>query len=306
VPKVSKVKGFTLVELLVVIAIIGILMSLLLPAIQAAREAARSAQCRNNLRQLGIALHNHHGAHESFPPAFAAAPSRFSGDSGGWHIASWGWGALLLPHLEHKPLHGALGVATREFGNGAQFAQPTPETESQLSGFVCPSDTGPALNHRRGSHAKSNYRSIMGSTNLPRSDYPTLAAQDGVFFLNSRVSIDKDIPDGSSNTLAIGECRLDPGSGVYWAALWAGMRGSEYDPDADENVTWISDVMWWVNSQPAYRINGTAKQAFGSNHPGGAHFLLCDGSVHLIEDTIEGRTLERLATRNDGEPVGDF
>jgi len=106
--------------------------------------------------------------------------------------------------------------------------------------------------------------------------------------------------DGSSNTVAAGECLLDPQSQGHVAALWAGMRGS------DGGTTYISDAMWALNSDPAFTINGQAEQAFSSHHPGGAQFVFGDGAVHFLKQTMDGTTLERLAARNDGLPVGDY
>lgn len=285
-------RGFTLVELLVVITIIGILIALLLPAVQAAREAARRVQCRSRLHQVGIALHSYHQAMRAFPPAHASAPSA-------WLKPSWSWATFLLPQLEQQPLYDALEVNTKPFGNGASFAQPTPETQTALSTFVCPSDVGPALNHRKGMHAKSNYRGVMGSTTLLTANYQKLTHQNGVVFMNSCVTVG-DIRDGSSNTLVIGECSLERTSDGRKAALWAGMRG------VHNNALHISDVMWWLNSEPRWRINGDSGQAFSSNHPGGAQFVFGDGSVHFVKESVDGQILTRLVSRNDGQPVGEF
>jgi prepilin-type N-terminal cleavage/methylation domain-containing protein len=289
---VSKARGFTLVELLVVIAIIGVLIALLLPAVQGAREAGRRIRCGNNLHQLGVGLHNYHDAHRAFPPAYLA-------DRTNWTGPHWSWSAFLLPYLEQQPLFQALGVTTKEFGDGVSLAPPCAETQTPLDVFVCPSDAGPALNHRKSFHAKSNYRGVEGSQATLTTTYDILSNQDGSFYMNSRVSIDAMI-DGSSNTAAVGECRLDPQSQGHVAALWAGMRGSQ------DGVTYISDAMWALNSDPAFTINGQADQAFSSHHPGGAQFVFGDGAVHFLKQTMDGATLERLAARNDGLPVGDY
>jgi hypothetical protein len=164
---------------------------------------------------------------------------------------------------------------------------------------VCPSDVGPALNHRKSSHAKSNYRGVQGTQATVTVTYDVLANQNGVFYLNSCVSIGA-MTDGSSNTLAVGECLLDPREQGHVAAIWAGMRGS------DSGMTYISDAMWALSSDPAYCINGQAEQAFSSHHPGGAQFVFGDGAVHFLTQTMDGTTLERLAARNDGLPVGDY
>lgn len=288
----SKTRAFTLVELLVVIAVIAILVGLLLPAVQAAREAARRARCANNLRQIGIGLHNYHGVHQVFPPGYLGVLADYTGPH-------WTWSAFLLPQLEQQPLYQTLGVATKQFAGGVSFAPPSTEAQVRLDVFTCASDTGPELNHRKGFYAKSNYRGVTGSQSLLTTSYDVLANQGGVFYLNSLVSVGA-IVDGASNTAAIGECLLDPHPQGHVGALWAGMRGTY------SGSIYISDSMWFINSDPAFRINGSADQAFSSRHPGGAQSTFADASVHFLKETIDGTTLERLAARNDGQPVGDF
>jgi len=284
--------AFSLVELLVVIAVIAILVSLLLPAVQAARESARAAQCKSNLRQIGIALHHYHDVHGGFPPAFL-------GDSAGWR-PSWTWTTFLLPHLEQAGLFDQLDVTAAAFGGGALMADtPNPQTQAALAVYACPSDVGPSRNHRKSGHATCGYRGVLGNQNQLSSSYPALIEQNGVFYVNSCVGLER-IRDGSSHTLAVGECQLDPGPSGKRGAIWAGMRG------ASEDTLWLSDTVWWANAEPAWRLNGPGEQAFSSHHPGGVHFAFADGSVRLVADTIEGETLGHLAARNDGEPVGEF
>lgn len=278
--------GVSLVELLVVLAVIGILAALLLPAVQAARETARRAQCSNNLRQIGIALHSYHSTTDSFPPGYAATTKT-------WYRPNWSWSSFLLPYLEQDPMYGRLGVDSQRFAPESEFAPPTADTQMVLGVFVCPSDVGPRLNHRKGNHAKSNYRSITGSITALTVSYQGLSSLDGMFYLNSRTTV-ASINDGTSNTLAIGECMLEPKPAGRKAALWAGMRGRL------DGVIHISDCMWWVNSEPEFRLDGTASQALSSQHAGGVGLLFADGSVHYLSPTIDGRTLECLAARSDG------
>jgi prepilin-type processing-associated H-X9-DG protein len=281
-----------LVELLVAIAIIGLIVSLLLPAVQAARESARDTQCRNNMRQIGLALHQYHDARNALPPAFLARSDR-------WR-PSWTWTAFLLPHIEQGGLYDDLHVETAKFGGDVVFADtPTPDTQTILGVFLCPSCTGPELSHRKSEHAKSNYRAVMGNRTIPRTSFPILIRQNGALYTNSSVSI-AQILDGSSNTIVAGECLLEAGAAGKKGAIWAGMRGDRDD------ILYISDTMWWLNSEEAWRINGDGEQAFSSRHPGGAHFLLVDGSVRFIQEAVDGATLEGLASRNDGQVLGDF
>ncbi len=284
--------GFTLVELLVVIAIIGVLVALLLPAVQAAREAARRAKCTNNLHQMAVGLHNYHDSFQSFPSAFVT-------DAASFGEPSWTWSSFLLPFVEQRPLYETLGVARRDFGYGATFAPPSPDTQTRLDLYICPTDGGPALNHRKGFHAKSNYRAVEGNQTHQVAEYDLMVRQNGVIYLNSTISAG-GIPDGSSNTLVVGECALDSGDAGHKAAIWAGLRGTS------DGFFYSSDALWWVNGEPLFKINGTAEQAFSSQHPGGAQFALGDGSVRFLPETIDGAVLERLAARNDGQPVGEF
>lgn len=285
-------KGHTLLELLVVAGVVGILVALLLPAVQAAREAARRTECAHHLRQIGLGLQHYHGDHGAFPPGYAAAESR-------WNGPNWSWSSFLLPYLEQDPLYDALGISRERFGGGAEFAPPTAETQIPLCVFRCPSDAGPPLNHHKGRHATSNYRSVTGCETALWVHFLNLSSRDGVFFLNSHISVD-NIPDGSSQTIAVGECMLEYSEEGKRATIWAGMRGTLDD------VVYISDAMWWLNSQPAYRLNGSAPQAFSSCHPAGVGFVFADGSVHFLHESIEGRTLERLAGRADGHCVGSL
>jgi prepilin-type N-terminal cleavage/methylation domain-containing protein/prepilin-type processing-associated H-X9-DG protein len=289
-----KPRGFTLVELLAVITIIGVLVALLLPAVQAAREAARRTSCQNNLHQIGVALHSYLGVHDCFPPGYL-------GDMNTFTSAHWSWSTFLLPFLEQQALYNVLGVSTQEFGGGVSFASPCAAEQTALNVFVCPSDNGPALNASKGLFAKSNYRGITGSQPTTASQtYAQDTSQNGVIYLNSCTPI-AAISDGTSNTLAIGECSLDPSGQTYVGAIWAGMRGTE-----NGNTIYISDAMWGIDAESLYCINGQAVQAFSSRHPGGTHFVFADGSVHFLRTSIDGQTLMALAGRNDGLPIGNY
>jgi prepilin-type N-terminal cleavage/methylation domain-containing protein/prepilin-type processing-associated H-X9-DG protein len=283
-------RGFTLVELLVVIAIIAVLIGLLLPAVQKVREAAARLKCSNNLKQLGLGLHNYASAMESFPPAYQAVSNN----------PGWSWSTFLFPYVEQDNLYAALGVSSTVFGGGAVPVTPANVpggwSQTKLTLFRCPSDTGPDLNPDRWSHALSNYRAIAGPIS-----YPTFVPnQDmgGVMFQNSKIRI-TDITDGTSNTLAVGECMYDSTTGKT-AAIWVGMTGL-YNGSVR-----ISDVMWWIDADTS-EVNGTAPQAFSSRHTGGAWFAFCDGSVRFFRNDTDPNNLRWLAGRNDGVVVNcDF
>jgi prepilin-type N-terminal cleavage/methylation domain-containing protein/prepilin-type processing-associated H-X9-DG protein len=334
-------RGFTLVELLVVIAIIGVLVALLLPAVQAAREAARRMQCVNNLKQLGVATHNYHDTYQTFPSGFV----RTSNAQG------WGWGALTLPFIEQGPLHDRLQVTRANLD--AVIASPPPDLaeliQTSLAAFHCPSDTGfdtnrilPSGNRGRNGIAgiqpgMSNYKGIAGilsPQHRPTGSPPTVSRDSrGMFFGNSQIRM-ADIIDGTSNTLAIGEAdTLIRRSGawvgvantngmahssVYFVLSWAGARlnqpaGSPFPPSGNSGSP---DENHGFNTPPG------ANQGFGSLHPGGANFCLADGSVRFISETIEHRPVysatgvgptqqlglyQRLMCRDDGQPIrGDY
>ncbi len=276
--------GLALLELLVVIGLLGVLLGLLLPAVQRVRESANRVRCENNLKQMGLALHNYDNAYNTFPAAYSA-PTTPAVSPG------WGWGTALLPYLDQLPLWQSLDPDNSIFGGGTNPAPATPLTQTPLAVYRCPSDVGGPLNTQRFNHATSNYRAVAGTGVA----YPALFSPNedfgGVMFQNSDVAT-YSITDGTSNTLAIGECSFDLAKG-YWGAIWVGMTGLNTDGAR------VSDVMWWID-QTNSTINGSNPQAFSSNHGNGAFFVFCDGSVHFISSTADIATLRFLAGRNDG------
>ena len=202
----SNRRAFTLVELLVVIAIIGVLIGMLLPAVQSIREAARRTQCANNLKQFGLAIANYESAFGHYPPSYQGVD----------YQPGWGWGSYILPFIEQANLYDFGEVDDTFFGNGSNPAYPTDYTEQIVTVFRCPSDQGPPLNSLRLNHGMSNYRAASGSetSGFFIIDYDF----GGVLFQNSQVR-HAQILDGTSNMVVIGECMFDEPSGKRACAV---------------------------------------------------------------------------------------
>lgn len=297
--------GFTLVELLVVIAIIGVLIALLLPAVQQAREAARRMQCSNNLKQLGLALHNYHDTYGSFPPGEVT-------------INRIGLLALILPQIEQGALHDQLGAAgafngsssvPRWHSNPAVISTgTTPLAKTVINGYICPSDPSPELNDRlrstdsthSGSYAKANYVGaysavIYNASGAKSSDRPA------TFYDNSNVKF-RDIIDGTSNTIIVGE---RSGKAPYNGSMWIGWHNLD-GPVTGSHQFMLRIRINRVADDTYYSINGGSPYTANSLHPGGAQFLRGDGSAVFLTETINLKTYAALGTRDGGEVVGEY
>ncbi|MFM7072841.1 MAG: DUF1559 domain-containing protein [Planctomycetota bacterium] len=293
--------GFTLVELLVVVAIIGVLVGLLLPAVQAAREAGRRTQCANNLRQIGLALQNYHGKHSSFPAGYVTGIDSQFNETG----PGWGWGAMILSELEQSAVAG-----------GITFTQPIehPANSSarvaRLNTFLCPSDTivSPWQAVTRDSMgrpvtticqlAAANYTGVFGIRE-PVGD------GDGVFFRNSSIGL-KDISDGTSSTLMVGERSQRWGEATWVGAVTkAQLFPPPGSPALPFSETAPSMVLGHTFEGPP---NGRDLELnnFSSRHSGGAFFAFADGHVQFITSTLDKLTYRALSTRAGGEVFGAF
>jgi prepilin-type processing-associated H-X9-DG protein len=332
------------VELLVVIAIIGILVALLLPAVQAAREAARRSQCNNNLKQIGLALHNYHDTYKSLPPAWIPQ----AGMPGSGNGYAWGWGTAILPFMEQASLPDQIQYGKITIHQAASTPAIRTFMQLPLASYRCPSDTAPATNNWLTMASQrlttSNYVGAHNSDHFFSSGGTRAAdhiERGGCFHSQGGVKF-RDILDGTSNTWAVGERKwvFEDINGNKLISAAAHAFGAVVEPHGH---TWRRGYQLAVG---VYRMNmdGTDQagqiysgqvsqrgaQGFSSVHPGGAQFCLADGSVRFVAETIDGHfdhrgvqtdangsaaagaravvdtIWERCISRQDGDPVGEY
>ena len=339
-------RGFTLIELLVVIAIIAILIALLLPAVQQAREAARRSTCKNNLKQIGIAIHNYNDSYKQFPPGCLPKKEAASNNYENQY-ASWGWQAYILPQMDQAPLFDALQINDmdlQEWASAANLNQLFPP----LPAYVCPTDegggrimqggirqsfatsgaVGPQFpNQNTFRPPKSNYIGVAGYADHNRPNGYHRNLNTGVLFNRSTISF-RDIKDGPSNTFLVGERDERCGAGT-----WIGSRNAEGGGRRGNDFI-LGKVSTPLNN-PISSGSNDCTDGFSSSHPGGAHFLFCDGHVSFISENINFRNCncggnanhqignsnniynnqtwfnemgvyQHLGIRRDRNPVGDF
>jgi prepilin-type N-terminal cleavage/methylation domain-containing protein/prepilin-type processing-associated H-X9-DG protein len=263
--------AFTLIELLVVIAIISVLIALLLPAVQSAREAARRAQCCNNLMQISIAIKNYEAAHETLPPGTINLTSPIVNQPKGYHVS---WMIQLLPYLEQRNVFDHW-----DFSTGVYSPSNSTARGINVKAYLCPSENRSGLGTNNNSYAGCHHD----------VEAPIAIDNNGVFFLNSKVRFE-DIQDGTSNTIFVGEKRPS-GVELGWAS---GTRATLRNAGTPVNGMLIPAPN---NKDP---VGG-----FSSNHPGGSNFAFGDGSVRFLKSSIGPNMLRLLANRADGEMVDD-
>jgi len=348
----SRSRGFTLIELLVVIAIIAILIALLLPAVQQAREAARRTQCRNNLKQIGLALHNYHDTFMMFPPSAIVLPSVLAPDPSG-SPAQVAWGTLILPYLDQAPLYNqydfsvsasiaAFGGTTAQQKNHALIGTPLPAfmypSVPGTSPDVYTFDIGPLVGFPPGvallNFGRSDYSPSAGVRKVflqlatgqaPGAPFPPNEtgimhwegfATDLTVPVGKSASRIRDVTDGTSNTILVGErtgANIIYRKGVINAGDTAvsGTNGGGWG-DPLSGIHSINGSLFdgspGVGSGGPCSINCTnlLRKGYMSFHTGGAHFLLGDGHVRFVSENISATVMKGLITRSGGETIGEF
>jgi len=304
-------RGFTLIELLVVIAIIAILIALLLPAVQQAREAARRTQCKNNMKQLGLALHNYHDVNRTFP----------IGAHGAWGH-SWGYG--LLPFLEQTPLFAVMPKPESDSGwwggTDARSLGFIQMARTSVPTFICPSQPGGPyenddVNGLTGRAMTSYLACAGGDVQTDNLGATGMDNGNGLFQVirmntstpDGNVFRMRDITDGTSNTVMVGEAeyRLDANQGcnicdrfLFYHMNFDSGDGSDYSETMGSTYFRINNL----------GVNNTAREiSYGSFHTGGANILMADGTVRFVSENINLEDIWRaLGSRDGGEVIGEF
>jgi prepilin-type N-terminal cleavage/methylation domain-containing protein/prepilin-type processing-associated H-X9-DG protein len=341
----KKRRAFTLVELLVVIAIIGILIALLLPAVQAAREAARRSECKNNMKQIGLALHNHHDSVGRFPPGGAADQQPFGTrpTPQGWGS---GWMVYILPYIEQDSLMTKCLFGGRSgWGNHHNYNL---ANGARVKSYFCPSSplepwcASPFGGGGRQIMAPS-YTGIAGAVDLPLQGYNYSgqvangggstnccsggkASKNGVIFLNSEMRF-ASMTDGSSHTMVVGEIsdfletlngtKVDRRSGGLHGFMIGASNSQNLRPGSDQRLFNMTTVRYKINRKSGWANgngncasegicqNASTNEPLNSAHPGGVNALLGDGSVSYLNDNTNLSVLAAYCIRNDGKALAD-
>ncbi|QDT55779.1 Type II secretion system protein G precursor [Caulifigura coniformis] len=319
-------RGFTLIELLVVIAVIAVLVALLLPAVQQAREAARKTQCRNNLKQMGLAMHNYESAMRMFPkggPAISLPDSAVANPTPA-NLNAWAtmsryasWGTVLLPYLDQGPLYNQWDM-NLWYSQGSNV----PLAQTRLAVFICP--TNPKSQDLKANgdtplsttrlYGRNDYAGNWGERNLrchparcanSHSDQNDSAGRGPMRLLSESAVGVRDITDGLSNTVMLGEAP----NAIF--GQWAGHKNL-MDQSAPLNGI-ISSTSPWDSCRPFGLVTpegglgcDPGHQDFHSFHTGGAFFLFCDGSVRWLNQNIDLKTFAGVLSRKGGEVLGEF
>lgn len=299
-------KGFTLIELLVVIAIIAVLVALLLPAVQQAREAARRTQCKNNLKQFGLALHNYVDIQKILPPGYVSSFTATGDDLG----CGWGWAAMLMPQLDQSPVFQLI-----DFSSGIESATNATIRLKTFPVFLCPSDDAsdqwPAKSYNPSTGvplniicnvASSNYVGMYGISE-PGVD------GEGVFFRNSNIAL-ADITDGLSQTIVIGERSHRLGEATWTGSVTGAMLAGDPSDGVGQIVPEHGSGMVLGHAGEGHSPGdprSDANQFYSRHSGGGVHFLFADGHVSFLSRSFDYNAYLALSTRAGGEVIaGDY
>ena len=299
---IRKQQAFTRLETMFVLGVSFLLLATALPAVQRAREDSRSVRCKNNLKQLGLAMHNYHDVYNLLPPGW------ISKQMDGVGHPSTGWQSSILPFVDEAPLYNALDMDEPVYTTRDQS-----QIKKPIKTYRCPMDSTPSENPIRGEWGTSNYVANYGARPIPRwsasqantafwpgnqtaSLSPTDEKRYGMFRANSRIRF-RDITDGTSNTIMIGEKDIQGG-----AALRPGPRSNYHESDVVSDASFASPM-------------NKSQYGFSSRHDGFVQFLLCDGAVRAFPFDIDSRDFEtpeemgvfqKLGAKADGQVVDEF
>ena len=317
-------RAFTLVELLVVVTIIGLLIALLLPAVQAAREAARRAQCANNLKQFGLALSNYENTHGVLPPGHGFVPASYYGQS---KANAWSWPVRLFPYLDQDALWTVMDTLwSTNCGNdwSSTTCKMAKVQSAQVSVFHCPSDVGIGIrwnsNHTchtpSGTPPVAEQARLSYAGNYGQGQMEAASRTSGVFGFNSATQIG-DIHDGTSNTLLLSEVLV--GHTCSTRGIFGYQEGpvvmANYCPNdpTPDLVRWCDPAdglpgaqapcLWTSGNWGTLSAINMVLHTSRSAHPGGVQTVLCDGSVHFVNQTVALNIWQALSTPAGGEAI---
>jgi prepilin-type N-terminal cleavage/methylation domain-containing protein/prepilin-type processing-associated H-X9-DG protein len=312
--KRNRLYGFTLIELLVVIAIIAVLIALLLPAVQQAREAARRTQCKNNLKQIGLALHNYESSSTCFP----------IGSFSPWNTVP-NWRLQLFPYFDQAPLYQSMDF-TQSFAGNVTTTNTTILSNMKLAAYICPSSSlDPCANIVNNPQkiqipmyvgVSGATPDVAGRTVGSSSNYGGFYTNNGML-LHNRLTRIRDAVDGTSNVIIVAEQSGRVGTTDMRSGYYGGYTGTTFGGEvsgsnpagADSWSTGLTGVQYRINAPTMAGGSDNpwdANTVINSFHTGGIHVLLADGSVRFISDNLDFTTLRNLCSRDDGVPVGDF